>query len=140
MGVERAEDASGPTIAPVVPVPAPIASNFVVNEETSTPALGASDATLTHPLGKDGAGSNPVDLLELSDSSAEEDGGEKSDEQVPNSNPQGTEGNFGESSAKEQGNIDEVENLSDPMIDGTGSASDQLGAQVVREEFDHAED
>ncbi|KAF2531099.1 hypothetical protein F2Q70_00029118 [Brassica cretica] len=144
-GVERTEDASGLTIAPIVPDPASVAFNLVVNEEPSTPTLGASDATLTLPLGEDGAGSNPVDLLELSDSSAEEDdgeksGGEKSDEQVPDSNPQGTKGNFGESSAKEQGNVDEVENPSGPMIDGTGSASDQLGAQVVGEDFDHAED
>ncbi|KAG2248198.1 hypothetical protein Bca52824_087826 [Brassica carinata] len=144
-GVERTEDASGLTIAPIVPDPDPVASNLVVNEEPSTPTLGARDATLTLPLGEDGAGSNPVDLLELSDSSAGEDdgeksGGEKSDEQVPDSNPQGTEGNFGESSAKEQGNVDEVENPSDPMIDGTGSASDQLGAQVVGEDFDRAED
>ena len=139
------KDASGPTIAPVVPDPAPVASNLVVNEEPSTPMLGASDATLTLPLGEDGAGSNPVDLPELSDSSAEEDsgeksGGEKSNEQVPDSNPQGTVGNFGESSVKEQGNVDEVENPSDLMIDETGSASDQLGAQVVGEDFDCAED
>ncbi|KAF2620681.1 hypothetical protein F2Q68_00040045 [Brassica cretica] len=96
-------------IARVVPDPAPVASNLVVNEELSTPTLG-------------------------------EDGGEKSDEQVPESNPQGTEGTFGGSSSKEQGNADEVENPSDPIIDGTGSASDQFGAQVVGEDFDRAED
>ena len=117
----------------------------MVNEEPSRPTLGISDATLTLPLGEDGAGSNPVDLLELSDSSAEEDvgeksGGENSDEQVPDSNPQGTEGDLVESSANEQGNVDEVEDPSDPTIDGTGGASDQLGAQVVVEDFDRAED
>ncbi|XP_013668902.1 meiosis-specific protein ASY2-like [Brassica napus] len=120
-------------------------AGLVVNEEPSSPTLGISDATLTLPLGEDGAGSNPVDLLELSDSSAEEDvgeksGGENSDEQVPDSNPQGTEGDLVESSANEQGNGDEVEDPSDPTIDGIGGASDQLGAQVVVEDFDRAED
>ena len=138
VGVERTEDASGSMIALVVPDPAPVASNLVVNEELSTPTLGVSDVTRTLPSGEDGAGSNPEDLLELSDSSAEKDGGEKSDEQVPKSNPQGTEGTFGGSSS--QGNIDKVENPSDPIIDGPGSASDQFGAQVVGEDFDRAED
>ncbi|KAL0649718.1 hypothetical protein Bca4012_092409 [Brassica carinata] len=140
VGAERIGDASGHMIARVVPDPAPVASNLVVNEELSTPTLGVSDATLALLPGEGGAGSNLGDLIELSDSSAEEDGGEKSDEQVPESNPQGTEGTFGGSSSKEQGNVDEVENPSDPIIDGTGSASDQFGAQVVREDFDRAED
>ena len=145
VGVERTEDASGSMIALVVPDPAPVASNLVVNEELSTPTLGVNDATLTLPPGEGGAGSNLVDLLELSDSSAEEDGGEKSggekpDEQVRESKPQRTEGNFGGSSSKEQGNVDEVENPSDPITDGTGSASDQFGARVVGEDFDRAED
>ena len=138
VGAERIGDASGHMIARVVPDPAPVASNLVVNEELSTPTLGVSDATLALLPGEGGAGSNLGDLIELSDSSAEEDGGEKSDEQVPESNPQGTEGTFGGSSS--QGNIDKVENPSDPIIDGPGSASDQFGAQVVGEDFDRAED
>ena len=49
------------------------------------------------PLGEDGTGLDPEDLVELSDSTAGEDGGDKSNEQVPASNPQGTEEDLEES-------------------------------------------
>ncbi|KAF3575259.1 hypothetical protein F2Q69_00058546 [Brassica cretica] len=69
--VERSEDET----APLVLVPAPSMANLVVSEESLIPILGVSDANPTPLLG-----SGPVDLLELLDSSAEEEGGEKSDE------------------------------------------------------------
>ncbi|KAF2556097.1 hypothetical protein F2Q68_00016289 [Brassica cretica] len=62
-----------------------------MGEESSIPILGVSDASPTPPLEADEEGSNPVDLLELSDSPAEEEGGEKSGERVPGNNSQGTE-------------------------------------------------
>ncbi|KAF3529738.1 hypothetical protein DY000_02041225 [Brassica cretica] len=108
--VERSEDAT----APLVLDPAPSMANLVVSEESLIPILGVSDANLTPPLGVEEAGSEPVDLLELSDSSAEEEGGEKSDEQVPGDNPQGTE----------EGVVDEVENPPASTTDEAGGASD----------------
>ncbi|KAF2542650.1 hypothetical protein F2Q68_00031694 [Brassica cretica] len=86
-GVERTEDTSEPTTAPDVSNQAPVALDLMVREEPSIPTLGVSDEDPTLPL------------VKLSDSSAEEDGN-KSDEQVPASNPQGKEGNLGESSAR----------------------------------------
>ena len=83
---------------------------------------------------------DPEDLVELSASSAEEDGRDKSNEQVPASNPQGAEEDLEESSAKEQGNVDGVENPPDSTTDGTGGASDPLGAQVIGGDLDRAED
>ena len=83
---------------------------------------------------------DPEDLVELSDSSAEEDGRDKSNEQVPASNPQGAEEDLEESSAKEQGNVDGVENPPDSTTDGTGGASDPLGVQVIGRVLDRAED
>ena len=101
-----------------------------MGEESSIPIPGVSDASPTPPLEADGEGSNPVDLLELSDSSAEEEGGEKSDERVPGNNSQGTEERV----------VDEVENPPTLTTDGTRGASDQLGARVVEEDHDRTED
>ncbi|KAF2606682.1 hypothetical protein F2Q68_00043399 [Brassica cretica] len=98
------------------------------------------DENPTLPLGEDGIGLDPEDLVELSDSSAEEDGGDKSNEQVPASNPQGTEEDLEESSAKEQGNVDGVENPPDSTKDGIRGASDPLAAQVIGGDLDCAED
>ncbi|KAF3520886.1 hypothetical protein DY000_02059022 [Brassica cretica] len=139
-GIERTEDASEPTTASVALSPAPVAVNLVVREEPSTPTLGVSYEHSTLPLGEDGTGLDPEDLVELSDSSAEEDGGDKSNEQVPASNPQGAEEDLEESSAKEQDNVDGVENPPDSTTDGTGGASDPLGAQVIGGDLDRAED
>ncbi|KAF3554450.1 hypothetical protein F2Q69_00013027 [Brassica cretica] len=61
--VERSEDAT----APLVLGPAPSMANLVVSEESLIPVLGVSDANPTLPLGLKEAGSEPVDLLELSD-------------------------------------------------------------------------
>ncbi|KAG2266929.1 hypothetical protein Bca52824_074008 [Brassica carinata] len=97
-------------------------ANLVVSEESLIPILGVSDANPTPLLG-----SGPVDLLELSDSSAEEEGGEKSDEQIPWDNPQGTE----------EGVVDEVENP--PADSGPSWASDQLEARVAEEDLDCVE-
>ncbi|KAF2607413.1 hypothetical protein F2Q68_00042988 [Brassica cretica] len=88
-----------------------------------------SDVNPTPPLGAEEAGSEPVDLLKLSDSSAEEEGGEKSDERVPGDNPQG----------KEEGVVDEVENPPASTTDEAGGASDQLEARVIEEDLDRAE-
>ncbi|KAF3601894.1 hypothetical protein F2Q69_00036651 [Brassica cretica] len=123
--VERSEDAT----APLVLDPAPSMANLVVSEESLIPILGVSDANPTPPLGVEEAGSEPVDLLELSDSSAEEEGREKSDERVPGDNPQGTE----------EGVIDEVENPPASTTDEAGGASDQLEARDVEEDPDRAE-
>ncbi|XP_013627840.1 PREDICTED: uncharacterized protein LOC106334013 [Brassica oleracea var. oleracea] len=127
-GVDRTEDASKPTTAPAVPDPGPAALNLTVREESSVSTLGVGDEDPTLPL------------VELSDSSAEEDGGDESNELVRASNPLGTEEDLGESSAKEQGNVDKVENPPDSTADRTEDASDPLGAQVTGEEFDHAEE
>ncbi|KAF2602118.1 hypothetical protein F2Q70_00025932 [Brassica cretica] len=123
---ERFEDAT----APLVLGPAPSMANLVVGEEWLIPVLRVSDANPTPPLGLEKAGSEPVDLLELSDSSAEEEEGKKSDERVPRDNPQETE----------EGVVDEVE---DPLASATyeaGGTSDQLEARVVEEDPDRAED
>ncbi|KAF2589794.1 hypothetical protein F2Q70_00038548 [Brassica cretica] len=64
------------------------------------------------------------------DSSTEEEGGEKSDEGVPGNNSQGTEERM----------VDEFENPPALTTDGTGGASHQLGARVVEEDPDRAED
>ncbi|KAG2288571.1 hypothetical protein Bca52824_048175 [Brassica carinata] len=61
--VERSEDAT----APLVLGPAPSMANLVVSEELLIPVLRVSDANPTLPLGLEEAGSEPVDLLELSD-------------------------------------------------------------------------
>ncbi|KAF2595140.1 hypothetical protein F2Q70_00042272 [Brassica cretica] len=112
--VERSEDAT----APLVLDRAPSMANLVVSEESLISILGVSDVNPTPPLGVKEAGSEPVDLLELSDSSAEEEGGEKSDERVPGDNPQG----------KEEGVVDEVENPPASTTDEAGGVSDQLEA------------
>ncbi|KAF2567481.1 hypothetical protein F2Q68_00025453 [Brassica cretica] len=124
--VERSED----TTAPLVLGPAPSMANLVVGEESLIPVLGVSDANPTPPLGLEEAGSEPVDLLELSDSSAEEEGGEKLNERVPGDNPQGTE----------EGVVNEVEDSPASATDEAGGASDQLEARVVEEDPDRAED
>ncbi|KAG2282342.1 hypothetical protein Bca52824_053562 [Brassica carinata] len=138
-GVERTEDAFEPTNATTVPNPAPAVVNLAVGEEAPTPTLGASNEDPTLPRGEGRTGSDSDDLFELSDSSAEEGGGDKSNEQVPESNLLGTEEDLGESSAKEQGNIDGVENPSDSTTDRTEDVS-PLGAQVVGEGLDHVKD
>lgn len=138
-GVERTEDAFEPTIAMTVPNPAPAVVNLAVGEEAPTPTLGASNEDPTLPRGEDRTGSDFDDLFELSDSSAGEDGRDKSNEQVPESNLLGTEEDLGESSAKEQGNIDGVENPPDLTTDRTEDVS-PIGAQVVGEGLDHVED
>ena len=40
----------------------------------------------------------------------------------------------------EQGNVDGVKNPPDLKTDGTGGASNPLGAQVIGEDLDRAED
>ncbi|KAF3506724.1 hypothetical protein F2Q69_00005739 [Brassica cretica] len=114
--IERSEDAT----APLVLGPAPSMANLVVSEESLIPILGVSDANPTTALGLKEAGSEPVDQLELSYSSAEEEGGEKSDERVPGDNPQGTE----------EGLVDEVENPPASATDEAGGTSDQLKARA----------
>ena len=101
-----------------------------MSEESLIPILGVSDANPTPPLGLKEAGSEPVDQLELSYSSAEEEGGEKSDERVRGDNPQGTE----------EGLVDEVENPPASETDKAGGALDQLKARVIEEDPDRAED
>ncbi|KAF3558283.1 hypothetical protein F2Q69_00013264 [Brassica cretica] len=124
--VERSED----TTAPLVLGHAPSMANLVVGEESLIPVLRVSDANTTPPLGLEEAGSEPVDILELSDSSAEEEGGEKLNERVPGDNPQGTE----------EGVVDEVEDSPASATDEAGGALDQLEARVVEEDPDRAED
>ncbi|KAF3558286.1 hypothetical protein F2Q69_00013261 [Brassica cretica] len=109
--VERSEDVT----APLVLGPAPSMVNLVVNEESLIPVLGVSDANPTRPLGLEEAGSEPVDLLELSDSSAQEGGGEKLDGRVARDNPQRTE----------EGVVDEVEDPPASATNEAGGASDQ---------------
>ena len=123
--VERSEDET----APLVLDPAPSMANLVVSEESLIPIIGVSDANPTPLLGVEEAGSGPVDLLELSDSSAGEEGGEKSDDRIPEDNPHGTE----------EGVVDEVENLPASTTDEAGGASDQLEAQVAAEDLDRVE-
>ncbi|KAG5393531.1 hypothetical protein IGI04_023494 [Brassica rapa subsp. trilocularis] len=65
-GVERPEDAT----APLVLDPAPSMANLVMSEESLVLILGVRDTNPTLPLGVEETGSEPVDLLELSDSSA----------------------------------------------------------------------
>ncbi|KAF3570498.1 hypothetical protein F2Q69_00059736 [Brassica cretica] len=60
----------------------------------------------------DGTGLDPEDLVVLSDYTSGEDGGDKSNEQNP----------------------------PDLKTDGTGGASNPLGAQVIGEDLDRAED
>uniref|UniRef100_M4F5L3 DUF1204 domain-containing protein n=1 Tax=Brassica campestris TaxID=3711 RepID=M4F5L3_BRACM len=86
-GVKMPEDAT----APLVSDPAPSMANLVMSKESLVLILEVRDANPTLPLGVEETGSEPVDLLELSDSSAEEEDGEKSDQRVPGNNPQGTE-------------------------------------------------
>ncbi|KAG2252554.1 hypothetical protein Bca4012_100119 [Brassica carinata] len=99
-------------------------ANLVVSEESLIPLLGVSDANPT-PL----VGSGPVDLLELSDSSAEEEGGEKLDERIPGDNLQGTK----------EGVVDEVENPPASTTNEAGGASYQLEARVAEEDLDRVE-
>ncbi|KAF3525214.1 hypothetical protein F2Q69_00045941 [Brassica cretica] len=120
--VERSEDET----APLVLDPAPSTSDLVVSEESLIPILGVSDANPTTPLGVKESGSGPVDLLELSDSSAEEEGGEKSDERVPGDNPQGTE----------EGVVDEVENPPALTTDEARGAPNRLAARVAEGDLD----
>ncbi|KAG2247813.1 hypothetical protein Bca52824_087441 [Brassica carinata] len=123
--VERSEDEN----APLVLDPAPSMANLVVSEESLIPILGVSDANPTPLSGVEEAGSGPFDLLELSDSSAEEEGGEKSDERIPGDNPQGTE----------EGVVHEVENPPASTTDEAGGASVQLEARVAEEDLDRVE-
>ncbi|KAF2589891.1 hypothetical protein F2Q70_00038303 [Brassica cretica] len=104
--VERSEDET----APLVLDPAPSMANLVVSEKSLIPILRVSDA-------------NPTPLL------AEEEGGEKSDERIPEDNPQGTE----------EGVVDEVENPPASTTDEAGGTSDQLEARVVEEDLDRVE-
>ncbi|KAG2251248.1 hypothetical protein Bca52824_081384 [Brassica carinata] len=123
--LERSEDET----APLVLDPAPSMANLVVSEESLIPILGVSDANPTPLLGVEEAGSGPVDLLELSDSSAKEEGGEKSDERIPGDSLQGTE----------EGVVNEVENPLASTTDEAGGASDQLEARVAEEDLDRVE-
>ncbi|KAF3494237.1 hypothetical protein DY000_02052423 [Brassica cretica] len=123
--VKRSEDET----TPLVLDPAPSMANLVVSEESLIPILGVSDANPTPLSGVEEAGSGPVDLLELSDSSAKEEGGEKSDERIPGDNQQGTE----------EGLVDEVENPPASTTDEAGGASDQLEARVAEEDLDRVE-
>ncbi|KAF3494238.1 hypothetical protein DY000_02052422 [Brassica cretica] len=104
-------------------------ANLVVSEESLIPILGVIDANPTLLLGVEEAGSGPVDLLELSDSSAEEEGGEKSDDRIPGDNPHGTE----------EGGVDEVENPPASTTNEAGGASDQLEPRVAAEDLDRVE-
>ncbi|KAF2620123.1 hypothetical protein F2Q68_00038861 [Brassica cretica] len=101
----------------------------VESEESLIPILGVIDANPTLLLGVEEAGSGPVDLLELSDSSAEEEGGEKSDDRIPGDNPHGTE----------EGGVDEVENPPASTTNEAGGASDQLEPRVAAEDLDRVE-
>ncbi|KAF2617054.1 hypothetical protein F2Q68_00040023 [Brassica cretica] len=94
-GVKRTEYASELTTAPAVPNLAPAAVNLTVREESSTPALGVGDGDPTLLPAEDGTGLDSENLVELSDSSDEGDGGDKSNEQVPASNLLGTEEDLG---------------------------------------------
>ncbi|KAF3529985.1 hypothetical protein DY000_02038582 [Brassica cretica] len=102
-----------------------------MNKGPLIPTLGASGVTPTPTLGVEGTEVEPVNLLELSDSSTEEVGGEKQDEiePVPVGNPQG-----------EERAVDEAENPPVLPTDETGGASDQLEAQVIEEGPDRIED
>ena len=125
--VARLED----TTVPPASDPTMLSASLVVNEDPLVPVLGTSVAVPTSDLGVDETGTEPVNLLELSDSSTEEESGEQLDEteSVLAGNPQ-----------REEGAVDEADNPPVLPADGTGEASDQLDAQVVEGGSDRVED
>ena len=102
-----------------------------MSEGPLIPTPGASGATPTPTLGVEETEVEPVNLLELSDSSTEEASGEKPDETEPvlGGNPQG-----------EERAVDEAENPPVLPTDETGGALDQLEAQVIEDGPDRVED
>jgi len=118
--VVRPED----TTAPLVSDTAVFLAGLVVNEGPVIPTLRASGVTPTPTLGVEETEVEPVNLLDLSDFSTEEVGGEKLDEIEPVlvGNPQG-----------EERAVDEAENPPVLPTDETRGASDQLEAQVIEE-------
>ncbi|KAG2288358.1 hypothetical protein Bca52824_047962 [Brassica carinata] len=101
--------------------PTTLSTSLVVNEDPLVPVLGTSVETETEP----------VNLLELSDSSNEEEGGEQLEE---------TESGLVGNPQNEEGAVDGTDNLPVLPADMTGEASDRLTAQVVEGGFDRVED
>ena len=101
--------------------PTTLSSSLVVNEYPLVPVLGTSVETETEP----------VNLLELSDSSTEEEGCEKLEE---------TESGLVGNPQNEEGAVDGTDNLPVLPADVTGEASDWLTAQVVEGGSDRVED
>ncbi|KAG2265941.1 hypothetical protein Bca52824_073020 [Brassica carinata] len=101
--------------------PTMLSTSLVVNEDPLVPVLGINVETETEP----------VNLLELSDSSTEEEG----DTQLEN-----TESGLVGSPQNEEGAVDKTDNLSVLPADATGEASDRLTAQVVEGGSDRVED
>ncbi|KAL0668001.1 hypothetical protein Bca4012_030705 [Brassica carinata] len=101
--------------------PTTLSTNLVVNEDPLVPVLGTSVETETEP----------VNLLELSDSSTKEEGGEQLEE---------TESGLVGNPQNEEGAVDGTDNLPVLPADMTGEASDRLTAQVVEGGSDRVED
>ena len=101
--------------------PTTLSTSLVVNEDPLVPVLGTSVETETEP----------VNLLELSDSSTEEEGGEQLEE---------TESGLVGNPQNEEGAVDGTDNLPVLPADVTGEASDRLTAQVVEGDSDRVED
>ncbi|KAG2265793.1 hypothetical protein Bca52824_072872 [Brassica carinata] len=89
--------------------PTTLSTSLVVNEDPLVPVLGTSVETETEP----------VNLLELSDSSTEEEGGEQLEE---------TESGLVGNPQNEEGAVDGTDNLPVLPADVTGEASDRLTA------------
>ncbi|WZY93399.1 hypothetical protein YC2023_065728 [Brassica napus] len=125
--VARLEDT---TVAPALD-PTTLSTSLVVNEDPLVPVLGTGVVVLTSDLGVDETGTEPVNLLELSDSSTEEEGGEQLEE---------TESGFVGNPQNEEGAVDGTDSLPVLPADVTREASDQLAAQVVEGGSDRVED
>ncbi|KAG5397285.1 hypothetical protein IGI04_019099 [Brassica rapa subsp. trilocularis] len=125
--VARLEDT---TVAPALD-PTTLSTSLVVNEDPLVPVLGTGVVVLTSDLGVDETGTEPVNLLELSDSSTEEEGGEQLEE---------TESGFVGNPQNEEGAVDGTDSLPVLPANVTREASDQLAAQVVEGGSDRVED
>ncbi|KAF3538696.1 hypothetical protein F2Q69_00020285 [Brassica cretica] len=101
--------------------PTTLSTSLVVNEDPLVPVLRTSVETETEP----------VNLLELSDSSTEEEGGEQLEE---------TESGLVGNPQNEEGAVDGTDNLPVLPTDVTGEASDRLTAQVIEGGSDRVED
>jgi len=101
--------------------PTTLSTSLVVNEDPLVPVLGTSVETETEP----------VNLLELSDSSTEEEGGEQLEE---------TESGLVGNPQNEEGAVDGTDNLPVLPADASGEASDRLTAQVGEGGSDCVED